>query len=346
VVSAACYAELVRSKLVGRSHLFLLVSALFLTAGCGYIGNPIYPLANIPTKISDLSAVQRGSSILVHYSLPTFTTENNPITTGLHLDLRIGVAGDHFNPSDWPGAAKSETPQTIKGGVATYVIPTKDWTGKKIAIAARSSGANRKPSDWSNFEILPVVAAPQVPSKPVLQNTASGLHVTWTGPGDQFRILRKVADEKDYMVANTVAGHEWTDTGVEYGRPYTYEVQAQVNVGDKKIAESDLSEPETATPVDEFPPAVPSALRADRSGNAVALVWEPDSDADLAGYRIYRSEGSGPWQRVAETSTVPSYSDTTVEHGKTYHYAVTAFDNSPRHNESQRSSPPVEIAIP
>ena len=306
----------------------------------------MYPLANIPTKISDLAVVQRGSSLIVHFSLPTFTTENNPIGTGLYLDLRVGVAGEHFNPHDWPNGAKSESPQVIKGGIATYVIPTKDWAGKKVAIAARSSGANRKPSDWSNIEILPVIAPPQVPSQPVVENTPPGLRVTWTGPGDQFRILRKIGDEKDYMVANTGTGHEWIDTGVEYGKPYTYEVQALVGIGDKRVAESDLSAPGAKTPEDIFPPAVPTALRADRSGNAVSLVWEPDSDADLAGYRIYRSEGNGPWQKLADVSTVPSYSDTTVEHGKTYHYAVSAFDNSPKHNESERSAPPVEIAVP
>ena len=306
----------------------------------------MYPLANVPNKVSDLSAVQRGSSIIVHYSLPTFTTENNPIHTGLYLDLRVGVVGTHFNAGEWADIAKPESPQEIKGGIATYVIPTRDWIGKSVGIAARTSGANRKPSDWSNFEILPIVTPPPVPSQVAIENTAPGLRVTWTGPGDQFRILRKIGDQKDYMVAGTVPGHDWTDPGVEYGQPYTYEVQAVVNIGDKRIAESDFSAPETRTPVDEFPPAAPTALRADRSGNAVSLVWEPVSDADLAGYRIYRSEGNGPWQKLADVSTVPSYSDTTVEHGKTYHYAVSAFDNSPKHNESERSTPPAEIAIP
>jgi hypothetical protein len=305
----------------------------------------MYPLADIPTKISDLTAVQRGSSIIVRYSLPTFTTENNPIKTGLNLDLRIGLAGEHFSPREWPGPAKSQSPDEIKGGIVTYVISTKGWTGKQCAIAVRSSGANRKSSDWSNFEILPVVVPPELPSQPDVENNAPGLHVTWTGPGDQFRVLRKIGDEKDYTVANTGPGHEWTDTGVDYGKPYTYAVQALVDIGDKKIAESDLSAALTITPVDDFPPAVPTALRADRTGNAVSLVWEPDSDADLAGYRVYRSEGKGLWQKLADVNTVPSYSDATVEHGKTYHYAVSAYDKSPKQNESDRSVP-VEVVFP
>jgi fibronectin type 3 domain-containing protein len=50
--------------------------------------------------------------------------------------------------------------------------------------------------------------------------------------------------------------------------------------------------------------------------------------------------GDGPWQKLADVNTVPSYSDATVEHGKTYHYAVSAFDKTG--NESDRCAP-VEI---
>ena len=81
-------------------------------------------------------------------------------------------------------------------------------------------------------------------------------------------------------------------------------------------------------------------LRADPTPNSVALVWEGDTEPDLAGYRVYRSVGDGPWQKLADVNAVPSYSDTSVEHGKTYHYAIGAFDKTG--NESARSTP-VEI---
>jgi fibronectin type 3 domain-containing protein len=51
---------------------------------------------------------------------------------------------------------------------------------------------------------------------------------------------------------------------------------------------------------------------------------------------VYRSAGDGPWQKLAEVNAIPSYSDSTVEHGKTYHYAVSAFDKAG--NESERSA--------
>ena len=35
-------------------------AAAALLAGCGYIGDPLPPLLNIPARVTDLTAVQRG----------------------------------------------------------------------------------------------------------------------------------------------------------------------------------------------------------------------------------------------------------------------------------------------
>jgi hypothetical protein len=59
------------------AQAILTLFLLLLTAGCGYIGQPLVPLANVPQRISDLAAVQRGSTIIAHFTIPTFTTENN-----------------------------------------------------------------------------------------------------------------------------------------------------------------------------------------------------------------------------------------------------------------------------
>jgi fibronectin type 3 domain-containing protein len=46
---------------------------------------------------------------------------------------------------------------------------------------------------------------------------------------------------------------------------------------------------------------------------------------------------------MADVNAVPSYSDTSVEHGKTYHYALSAFDKTG--NESDRCAA-VEMVFP
>jgi endoglucanase len=111
-----------------------------------------------------------------------------------------------------------------------------------------------------------------------------------------------------------------------------------VDVADGKFAESDLTAPGDITPVDVFPPAVPTGLRADAAPASIELVWDRNTESDLAGYRIYRSSGDGPLERLAESNEIPSYSDRAVEHGKTYHYAITSFDRSTPPNESAPSA--------
>ena len=91
---------------------------------------------------------------------------------------------------------------------------------------------------------------------------------------------------------------------------------------------------------DIFPPAVPSGVQAVFSsvGQApfVDLIWSPDSDADLAGYNIFRhEEGARPAKLNSEPVKTPAYRDTKVQSGRKYFYSVSAVDE--RNNESSRS---------
>jgi PKD repeat protein len=83
------------------------------------------------------------------------------------------------------------------------------------------------------------------------------------------------------------------------------------------------------TVTDTTPPGGVGDLTVDDKGlGKVVLEWSPSSDSDVAGYRIYRREGStGTWEMVAELGpTATEYTDEEVEPGKTYRYRVEAFD--------------------
>jgi len=74
------------------------------------------------------------------------------------------------------------------------------------------------------------------------------------------------------------------------------------------------------------------------------LLWAPDTDADLAGYNVYRhEEGSQPAKINTELVKTPAFRDTNVTAGKMYWYSVTAVDE--RGNESTHSEQASE-AIP
>ena len=66
------------------------------------------------------------------------------------------------------------------------------------------------------------------------------------------------------------------------------------------------------------------------------LIWAPDTDADLAGYNIYRhEEGAPPVKINSEVVKTPAFRDTTVAGDKKYFYSVSAVDL--RGNESAHS---------
>jgi fibronectin type 3 domain-containing protein len=172
--------------------------------------------------------------------------------------------------------------------------------------------------------------------------TAEGVRLTWRARGDSFRIYRRTGSDHFAPVANAPQP-SWTDSGAEFGKHYIYQVQTIVKLPNNTEAESDPSEEAGITPEDRFPPAVPAGLNAATAPNSIELSWEGDTEPDLAGYRVYRSTGAGPFEQIGEMVLVPSFSDRAVEHGKTYRYAVSAVDKTG--NESARSGP-VEATLP
>jgi fibronectin type 3 domain-containing protein len=112
-------------------------------------------------------------------------------------------------------------------------------------------------------------------------------------------------------------------------------VQRTVPAG-AAVAESELSAPITITPHDTFAPAPPSGIRAIAAPQSVELTWERNTEADLAGYRLYRATGDGAFEKLKDLVQVPAYSDKKVDTGKTYRYQISAVDQAG--NESGRSA--------
>jgi hypothetical protein len=320
----------------------LIAAAALLTAGCGYTGDALPPLANIPARVNDLAAIERGDRIMVQFSVPLRTTEGVAIKTPLKLDLRIGVTEPPFSQEVWAAHATPVPAVPVDNGVARYEIPAAAWTGKEVILAVRVLSARGKTVGWSNFVNLPVVAPPERPADLRAEATADGVRLSWRARGDSFRVYRRTGSDRFAPVAN-VPQPSWTDSGAEFGKHYVYQVQTTVKLPNNTEAESEVSDEAGITPEDRFPPAVPAGLNAATAPNSIEISWEGNTEPDLAGYRVYRSTGASPFEKLGEMVTIPSYSDRTAEHGKTYRYAVSAIDKSG--NESAPSGP-VEATLP
>jgi hypothetical protein len=307
-----------------------------MAAGCGYTGDPLPPLANVPARVNDLSVVQRGNRILARLTVPTMTTEGYRIKGEVMLDLRIGPLPMPYRYEVWEPTATRVPEPPIEKGTATYEIPTAAWTGREAAIAVRVIGANGKASGWSALVGFPVVPPPETPRAVRADATATGVRLSWQAAGMDFRIFRR-AGADNFMPVGEAPQSPWTDMSSEFGKMYVYRIQTIAKLPGTGEAESDPSEEVVITPQDAFPPAPPAGLRVTAAPNTIELSWDSNSESDLAGYRIYRSTDGGPFEKLAELSTLPTYSDKAVERGKTYRYAISAFDQLG--NESERSAP-------
>ena len=87
--------------------------------------------------------------------------------------------------------------------------------------------------------------------------------------------------------------------------------------------------------IDSEPPAVPRGVRTITGDGYVVVEWYPNAESDLEGYIIYRGENNQNFDKIADLSAEKTdYRDRDVRNGRTYYYAVSAYD---RYNESELS---------
>jgi hypothetical protein len=178
----------------------------------------------------------------------------------------------------------------------------------------------------------------------------------WTAPGDdgsigtaqgyEMRMSLAPIDETNWSGATVVGGappplpagasQRMVARGLTYGTPYYFAIKTVDDAGNWSPI-SNLVRWDWV--LDTAPPAAPSGLAAALAAGGVRVTWTPNSEADLAGYSVYRAlAASGPFTDVSGSLLASaSFLDATVPAGTAVvWYQVTARDNSG--NESARST--------
>ncbi|MBM3236122.1 hypothetical protein FJZ31_07465 [Candidatus Poribacteria bacterium] len=97
----------------------------------------------------------------------------------------------------------------------------------------------------------------------------------------------------------------------------TYGCEVNTDSCDRRV----ISAPDTT------PPAIPRGVYSITSDEEVIIEWFPNGENDLAGYRVWRSGDNVDFEKIGEVlPDTASFVDRNVKNGKTYYYAVTAFD--------------------
>lgn len=226
----------------------------------------------------------------------------------------------------------------------------------RITYAVVTEGATAR-SAISNLAIIVPLPVATAPAGLTAAAKAEGVVLAWEEPktsvrGEEapviggYRIYRNAPGEavNEFAVpinSTPVRKTTYTDTP-PYG-DHEYRVTA-VAVEGPPLLQSNASTPVAVSFRDLVAPPPPASITALVETRVVRLLWEAVDAPDLAGYRLYRSEGMGHGAEVKDIGTIPigtgtqtatTFADDRIDLGIAYRYAVTAVDKSG--NESTRT---------
>jgi hypothetical protein len=247
---------------------------------------------------------------------------------------------------------------------------THEHPGETAVYRVRTRVSERKESADSNDAVVTLYAVPERTRALETHLTENSIQLTWppvtrTSSGaplttpPEYHVYR---GELDPASATAAAKNlhdaawklplleiaitdkpEYQDSGFDYGRTYAYVVRSVIHVNGAELESGD-SPPAILTPKDVFPPAPPQDVvaailpGASPGISVVDLSWAINTETDLEGYRVYRSERENEQGQLLTPELLPSsaYRDSDVLRGRRYWYTVSAVDHAG--NESRPSA--------
>ena len=243
-------------------------------------------------------------------------------STGTKTALGSWVSGTSFNNT------------TVETGKTYYY-----W----VTAATSSSGANE-----SGYSTL-VIVNPPGPLPPTGVAASDGTYtdkvvVSWnasTGATHYHVYRSETSTGTKTSLGSWQAGRTYNDTSATPGTTYYYWVKAATSSSGANA--SDYSSSDSGWR--KLSPPTNVAANYSSENNKVVVSWNASTGATY--YHVYRAEGSATGTKTALGSwiTGTTFSNTTVETGKTYYYWVTAATSSSGTRESDFSSPAPSVTI-
>ncbi len=257
---------------------------------------PTPPRPVLPRPVTDLKARQQGSSVILDFTLPKKSDENETLAALPSIEIFRAE-----RPTNATGAPAKMTTQLIytipsalvdtylKEGLIEFRDPLKSDTlhGQEIVYMVRTRASTKRASNDSNIvsvRTLPVPAAPTI-YKAWLREKE--IELNWTPPRQEsaaggiagYRVYRGELPPNTPIPSEAVtdisrlkmsvpltllgpaAGNSFRDTEFTFGTTYVYAVRSVVDEQGQPVESGD-SAPLIVTPKDTFPPAAPQRLVA------------------------------------------------------------------------------------
>ena len=242
-------------------------------------------------------------------------------------------------------ATDSPRPPGGEGGPVAPATPTVLTRSYVIRGVARNGNVGT-PTVRIDVPLLAAPGPPRAGAAPSWDE--SSVTINWSppaaatdeAPGVLYNVYPHVASTEPDAVGmavppplplnpKPVEETSFTHAGAEPEKEQCFVVRSVAAVGTSTI-ESDASNPICVTPKDTFPPAAPKALTAVGDTGAVNLVWDANTESDLAGYLVLRAEAPGDNMQPLMRDLIKEnrYIDRTAQPGVAYFYTVIAVDKA------------------
>lgn len=361
----------------------LAFAAIFVLASCGVPADPQPPRPRVPVAVTDLAVRQAGDGVLLTFTPSNTTVDGEKLDNFPDVEILRGFvpAAAKLPPPESAVKIMYTIPSAV---LDTYIIqgrvefadPLKpgeieQHTGQRLVYVIRSRVSKKQASPDSNFASVLLFPAPERIRDLRATVIEAGVSLAWAPPERTsagqpltslagYRIYRaemespaaKPAESKPKSppaLIGVVPTPSYLDAQIEWGHVYSYTVRSVAQYPTDSVESAD-SEAVQVIPRDIFPPAPPRDLVAvlvPAAGQVpvnVELSWAISTEADFAGYNIYRNEiGTEPVRLNHGLLLTPTFRDMSVVVGGHYIYTVTAVDRAG--NESG-SSAAVTAAIP
>jgi hypothetical protein len=245
-----------------------------------------------------------------------------PVVTNTASDMTI----------TWPPSPDARTstfllPPTVKPTTGANATPSNTTPRVPALLTAKSLGFNSEATTYHLYDVTtPEAATGREAVAPIDPN-----------PYD----IKVPAPITPAPVADT----EFVIKGVAFGVERCFEVRPVDKISDAVVIGP--ASPKTCfTPADTYPPAAPRSLAAIAGAGVINLIWDANTESDLAGYIVLRGDAPGDTLQpiTPEPVTVTSYRDESVRPGTRYVYAVVAVDRAMPPNVSPQSNRAEETA--
>ncbi|HPQ20099.1 MAG TPA: fibronectin type III domain-containing protein, partial [bacterium] len=307
----------------------------------GFMVNNVWtndPLNNEhATNGNDKFTIQSGNLINVIFTLDM--SEQVPFSS-------VQIAGDKFSPA-WSLTAN---PMVLVDEIKKiYRVSINLYEGTVLQykfVKDGTSWENNFQTTSGNREITIInqeankmyvshkfnIAGDARPAAPINLNSiaqSNSIKLSWSAVSDfdlkGYNVYIKQGNSQNYnKIADKITTTEFTATNLTNGETYYFIVRSI----DLANQESNPSNEVSAIPGVNAPPSAPQNVRAIPGNNQVNLYWNANTEADLAGYNVYKSLTSGSNYTKVNTTviTTPYYTVLNLQNGIRYYFRVTAID--------------------